>query len=106
MVRDPLYWRFYALLGLSEAEERVSLAEIYAFVVDLARLLGRDQFVVSTAMAINHKYLKLVSLLKLSSALLFVAASGLFIAAKLLYVPVTLEKLVQALFTIEKRRNP
>jgi len=62
--------------------------------------------VVSTAMAINHKYFKLVSLLNLSSPLLFVAASSFFIAAKLLYVPVTLEKLVHALFTVEKRRDP
>lgn len=57
-------------------------------------------------MVINHKYFKLTSLLNLSSPLLFIAASSVFITAKLLYVPVTLEKTVQALFSIEKRRNP
>lgn len=56
-------------------------------------------------MAINHKYFKLTSLRNVSS-LLFLAASSVFITAKLLYAPVTLETTVKALFTIEKRRNP
>jgi hypothetical protein len=57
-------------------------------------------------MVINHKYFKHQSLVKLSSPLLFIAATSVFIAAKVLYMPVTLEKAVQALFSIEKRRNP
>ena len=57
-------------------------------------------------MTINHKYFKLCSLVKLSYPLLFIAASSVFISAKVLYMPVTLEKTVQALFHIEKRRNP
>lgn len=56
-------------------------------------------------MAINHKYFKLTSLVKLSSSLLFIAAASVFISAKVLYMPVTLEKTVQALFHIEKSRN-
>lgn len=59
-------------------------------------------------MVINHKYFKIQSLVKLSSpsSRLFIAASSVFIAAKVLYMPVSLEKAVQALFHIEKRLNP
>jgi hypothetical protein len=56
-------------------------------------------------MVFIHKYFKVTSLLKITS-LLYIAASSVFISAKLLYVPVTLEKTVIALFNIEKRRNP
>jgi hypothetical protein len=94
------------LLGLSEAEERRQLEEIYAVVVELTKLLSRDQFIASSAMVIIHKYFKLKSLVNLSSPHLFIATSSVFISAKVLYMPVTLEKAVQALFHIEKRQNP
>lgn len=57
-------------------------------------------------MVIIHKFIKQHSLVKLSSPVLFIATSSVFISAKVLYMPVTLEKAVQALFHIEKRRNP
>lgn len=57
-------------------------------------------------MLIIHKYFKLHSFVNVSSNLLFISTSSVFIAAKVLYMPVTLEKVIQALFSIEKRRNP
>jgi hypothetical protein len=57
-------------------------------------------------MVIIHKYFKKYSLVNVSSTLLFIAASSVLISAKVLYMPVTLEKTIQALFHIEKRRNP
>lgn len=57
-------------------------------------------------MVIIHKFIKQQSLVKLSSPHLFIATASVFIAAKVLYMPVTLEKAVQALFHIEKLRNP
>jgi hypothetical protein len=57
-------------------------------------------------MLIIHKYFKFHSFVNVSSNLLFISTSSVFIAAKVLYMPVTLEKVIQALFNIEKRRNP
>lgn len=53
-----------------------------------------------------HKFLKIHSLKSISSSLHLIAASSVFLAAKVLYAPVTLEKAVYALFSIEKRLNP
>jgi len=57
-------------------------------------------------MVIIHKYFKLNSLVNLSSPILFIATSSVFISAKVLYMPVYLKDAVQALFHIEKRQNP
>lgn len=94
------------LIGLSEAEERRRLAELYAFVVELTKLLSRDQLVASSAMVIIHKYFKIQSFNQLSFQPLFIATSSVFISAKILYMPFTLERAVQALFHIEKKRSP
>lgn len=56
-------------------------------------------------MVIIHKFFRRRSLVNLSSPLLFIATSCVFISAKILYMPVTLEKTVHALFAIEKQRN-
>jgi len=69
-------------------------------------LLKREQFIASSAMVIIHKYFKLNSLVNLSSPILFIATSSVFISAKVLYMPVYLKDAVQALFHIEKRQNP
>lgn len=54
-----------------------------------------------------HKYFKFRSILKLSnSELFFLAASCVFLAAKVLYTPFSLSKAAMAFFDIEKRRNP
>lgn len=52
-----------------------------------------------------HKFFKLNSLLKIDSPYI-IAASCVFLAAKVRYMPITLNKAVEAFFEIEKRRNP
>jgi hypothetical protein len=56
-------------------------------------------------MVLIHKFFKNQTLNSVTS-LLLVATTSVFIAAKVLYVPLTLEKVVQAFFHIEKRLNP
>ena len=56
-------------------------------------------------MVIIHKYFKIHSLQSVSSHLLM-SASCVFLVAKVLYMPLTLEKVIQAFFSIEKRLNP
>jgi hypothetical protein len=56
-------------------------------------------------MILIHKFFKIHSLKSVTSNLL-IAASCVFLTAKILYMPVILEKVVQAFFTIEKRLNP
>lgn len=58
-------------------------------------------------MILIHKYFKLHTLVSFSfSNYLFVSSSCVFISAKVNYSPVSLEMIVQAIFTIEKRLNP
>jgi hypothetical protein len=56
-------------------------------------------------MVLIHKFFKIHSLVSVSSSLL-VATASVFLVAKVLYMPVTLEKAVLAFFSIEKRLNP
>jgi hypothetical protein len=94
------------LLGLTEADERRELAELYLFIVEYVKNLRRDQILVSSAMVYLHMFFKKNSLLKVSSNIYIVAASCVFLSAKVRYTPVSLKKAVQVYFDIEKRRNP
>ena len=57
-------------------------------------------------MVLIHKYFKLHSLKSVSSSnQLLIAASCVFLVSKVLYMPISLEKAVEAFFSIEKRLN-
>lgn len=96
-----LLWIIWEL-GLKEAEERRQLAELYAFVVEFVKLLKRDQIIVATAMIYIHKFFKINSLLRVSSPNL-IAASCVFLAAKVRYVPISLKSAAHAFFKLEIR---
>lgn len=97
------------LLGLLEADERMKLSELYIFIIEFVKIVKRDQFVTATAMIYLHKYYKRHSLL--SSSLNYtnppkiIAASCIFLAAKILYVPLSLKTIAQTFFSIEKKEN-
>jgi len=98
-------------LGLSEADERKRFSDLYAYVVEFVSLIQRENFVVSSAMIYLHKYYKQHSLInKLAPSSLYqstlIAASCVFLAAKVCYVPVTLDRTVKAFFDIEKKKTP
>ena len=57
-------------------------------------------------MVLIHKFFKIHSLNSVSSHLLLISTSCVFLVSKVLYVPLTLEKVVQAFFSVEKRLNP
>jgi len=80
--------------GLSEAEERRQLVDLYLFVVEYVKSLKRDQMVISSAMVYIHTYFKKNSLNKVSSNIYIVAASCVFLSTKVRYTPVSLKKAV------------
>lgn len=58
--------------------------------------------VAASSMVLIHKFFKTHSLNSISSKLLL-ASSCVFLVAKVLYVPVSLGKIVQEFFNLEKR---
>jgi hypothetical protein len=74
-------------------------------VIELTKTLERDQLVAAASMVLIHKFFKAHSLTSFTSSLLPVSASCVFLAAKVLYVPLTLDKVVLAFFKLEKRLN-
>ena len=83
---------------------------LYLFIIELVKLINRDDYVIATAMFYLHKFFKIHSLLYFSTtpsqSPLLIAASSVFLAAKVNYSPVSLHNLIKAYFLLEKKRNP
>ena len=96
------------LLGLSEAEVRKQLADLYFFIVEFSKGIQRTQIVTSTAMFYLHKYFKQHSFLSHSSSPspTNIAASCVFLASKVCYSPIHLHVAVKVFFDIEKKMTP
>jgi hypothetical protein len=99
------------LLGLSEAEERRQLSDLYLFVIEFVKSVRRDQLVTSTAMLYLHKHFYRHSLVSSAASPThtspyIIAASCVFLSAKVCYTPVSLKTVAEAYFNIEKKKNP